>query len=86
MPCENCKRMFVETTLLRHIGKAEACKSFYGQKFEEMKKEKGRKKVQRHRFKTQMTSNQLKKQRESYAKNLKMKEKKDVCIKKTRKR
>ena len=48
IPCENCKRIFVETTLLRHIGKAEACKSFYGHKFEEMKKEKGRQKVQRH--------------------------------------
>ena len=46
--------------------------------------QKGREKVQRHRFKNKMTPNQLKKRRESYAKNLDMNEKQRVLHQKNK--
>ena len=75
--CECCKKPFSNSTLLRHIGQREACKEFYGPRFKDMKKEKGRKKVFRHRKKNQVESaKQWKKRKESYANSPDLKEKK----------
>jgi hypothetical protein len=38
--CEFCKTVFGESTLLMHVGKNPACKSYYGPRFIEMKKKK----------------------------------------------
>ena len=49
--CEYCEKPFDKRSLLRHIGQTTACKSYYGTRFTEMKKEKTRIKVNRHREK-----------------------------------
>ena len=38
--CEFCKQKFKSTAILIHIGKNQDCKSFYGNRFKELKKEK----------------------------------------------
>jgi hypothetical protein len=38
--CEFCKQKFKSTSILIHIGKNQDCKSFYGNRFKELKKEK----------------------------------------------
>ena len=38
--CEFCKQKFKSTAILMHIGKNQDCKSFYGNRFKELKKEK----------------------------------------------
>ena len=74
--CESCNKSFTESTLLRHIGKKESCKSFYGLRFNEMKKKKGREKVSKFRQKPSKShDDQLKKRREKYAKDIEQKEK-----------
>ena len=76
MICESCKKPFVPSTLLRHIGKSESCLSFYGPRFIQMKKEKGREKVNRYRLKNSTaTPSQLSKRRNSYATDPDKKEK-----------
>lgn len=42
LECENCKKLWDPDSLLKHIGRNEKCKSFYGLRFEEMKKERNR--------------------------------------------
>ena len=74
--CECCKKSFFQTTILRHIGKSKSCKSFYGPRFIEMKQEKGREKVYKHRCKNSIVpARQLKKRRDLYANNPDLKEK-----------
>ena len=73
--CECCKKLFFQTTILRHIGKSKYCKSFYGPRFIEMKKEKGREKVYKHRHNSVVPARQLKKRRDLYANNPDLKEK-----------
>ena len=74
--CESCNKSFTESTLLRHIGKKESCKSFYGLRFNEMKKKKGREKVSKFRQKPSKShDDQLKKRREKYANDIEQKEK-----------
>ena len=76
MICESCKKPFVQSTLLRHIGKSELCLSFYGPRFIQMKKEKVREKVNRYRQKNlTATPSQLRKRRNSYATDPDKKEK-----------
>ena len=76
MICESCKKPFVQSTLLRHIGKSELCQSFYGPRFIQMKKEKVREKVNRFRQKNPTaTPSQLRKRRNSYATDPDKKEK-----------
>ena len=38
--CEFCSKYLTQSTILRHIGQSEACKAFYGSRFEKMKKKK----------------------------------------------
>ena len=42
LECENCKKLWDPDSLLKHIGNNEKCKSFYGPRFEEMKRESNR--------------------------------------------
>ena len=74
--CECCEKPMPQSRLLRHIGKKEECQLFYGSRFQEMKKEKGRIKVQLHRKKNNIkrTPSQLKEQRNAYANNPKSKQ------------
>ena len=74
--CKSSKKPFVQSTLLRHIGKSELCLSFYGPRFIQMKKEKVREKVNRFRQKNPTaTPSQLRKRRNSYATDPDKKEK-----------
>ena len=74
--CESCKKPFFESTILRHVAKSKSCKAFYGSRFKEMKKEKGRQKALRFRYKTPEAHDKLlKKERDSYANNTCIKEK-----------
>ena len=72
--CESCNKAFPKSKILRHIGSSKSCKSFYGLKFIEMKREKEREKVSRYQMKNR--EKLLKNRREKYAKNLELKEKK----------
>ena len=36
--CENCKKRYPKSSILKHIGKNKECKTFYGPRFNEMKK------------------------------------------------
>ena len=47
--CEFCNKSLPQSSLLRHVGQSRECENYYGPRFMEMKKEKGRKKVQKHR-------------------------------------
>ena len=47
--CEFCKEKFVSSSILIHISMKKSCKSHYGPKFEEMKKEQKRIKMQLYR-------------------------------------
>ena len=38
VPCEKCDKMFLPTSILRHIQHVKACKAFYGARIEDMKK------------------------------------------------
>ena len=90
--CENCKRMFSPNTLLKHIVNQELCKSFYGPRYLEMKKEKNKNKMQKFREKYG-TGEELDRQVELYSSNPAKKERKKQyyiankeSIKETRKR
>ena len=74
--CEFCKKTFLQSTILRHIGQSIDCKAHYRQRFIEMKKEKARDKVNRNRNKMTLKEQKksLKKRRKSYAKNEQLKE------------
>ena len=79
IPCNSCKKSFIEKTILKHISKNEDCKSFYGEKFNEMKKEQKRKKMRNHR---KIMSKKKKRERlenqRKYDQNPEQKEKKTI--------
>ena len=45
VPCDFCGKEVSKSSLLLHIGKSEDCKVFYGKKYDELKKEKNRKRM-----------------------------------------
>ena len=47
--CEYCKKSYSKETILKHIGKKIDCKSFYGDRFEELKKQQQRDKKRNQR-------------------------------------
>ena len=47
--CEFCKEKFISSSILIHISMSKSCKSHYGPKFDEMKKEQKRIKMQLYR-------------------------------------
>ena len=69
--CDFCNKSFGKSVLLKHIGQSKSCKSYYGPRFTEMKKENAKKRVYKHR--NNMTMKERKKKwkrnRELYAKN-----------------
>ena len=73
--CESCKRIFASNSILKHIGIQKSCRSFYGPKFSEMKRENNKKKLQKYRDKYG-TGEELDRQIESYSSNPKVKERK----------
>ena len=75
--CEYCKKSFEPNKILKHIGHVKACKSFYGPRFDELKKEQQRKKVEKFRSKLSIKqrSNVLDRKNEMYAKNSEYREK-----------
>ena len=76
LACECCKKPFVQSTILRHIGKSKSCQSFYGPRFQEMKNAHRRKRVNKHRYKSlEENDKQLKRRRDLYANNSDLKEK-----------
>ena len=74
--CEACSKSFPERSILKHIGCTNSCKEFYGPKFDALKKQKNRKKVQRYRAKEGNWQKELGKQRQSYSKGMERKDKK----------
>ena len=76
--CDFCNKSVLEKNLLRHIGKNSACKTFYGSRFKEMKKEQERVRKAKNRQKISQKDQKkaLKKQREKYAKDLELQKKK----------
>ena len=75
--CEYCKKSFEPNKILKHIGHVKACKSFYGPRFEDLKKEQQRKKVEKFRSKLSIEQHwdALVRKRELYAKNSEYREK-----------
>ena len=75
--CEYCKKSFEPNKILKHIGHVKACKSFYGPRYDELKKEQQRKKVEKFRSKLSIKQNRdaLVRKREMYAKNSEYREK-----------
>ena len=53
VPCDCCKKLYHETSILRHIGQSEDCRIFYGPRFKEMKKKifREERKIQKQSFK-----------------------------------
>ena len=78
--CEYCKKSFEPNKILKHIGHVKACKSFYGPRYDELKKEQQRKKVEK--FRSKLSNEQKleidKRKRELYAKNSEYREK-QIC-------
>jgi hypothetical protein len=68
--CENCNEVMERSRFLRHIGKNEKCKNYYGPRFDAMKRKKKRhnKRLSRQRI---GTDKELKKQRDNYKKECK---------------
>ena len=69
--CEYCRKSFGSNTILKHIGHVKACKSFYGPRYDELKKEQQRKKVEKFRSKLSIEQrrNVLDRKNKMYAKN-----------------
>ena len=76
--CEYCKKSFAPEKILKHIGHVKACKTFYGPRFDELKKEQQRKRIEK--FNSNLSDKQqqniLKRNRERYAKSSEKKQKK----------
>ena len=88
--CENCGDSFPTSSILKHIAKTKVCKSFYGTRFEDMKKERRDRRNEKHRDamqvlrrNTEFKENELRKEREKYAKDSgsKLKNRKDAYSK-----
>ena len=69
--CEYCKKSFAPEKILKHIGHVKACKTFYGPRFDELKKEQQRKRDEKFNsnLSDQQKKNILKRNRERYAKS-----------------
>ena len=63
--CDNCEKKMVQSSILKHRSHNEKCKSFYGVRFDEMKRKKIRQKKRKSRQKLGI-QHELKKQRETY--------------------
>ena len=83
--CEFCNKLCVDSKLLKHIGSKKACKSFYGPRFQKMKKDQAKKKraEKNHNMWIEEGGKQykkfLKRKRKLYAKNEELREKRRNC-------
>ena len=68
--CESCNKILDPSRLLKHIGNSKDCKTFYGSRFLDLKRQKAIERTQKYRSRIP-----LKDQREKYAKNFKLKDK-----------
>ena len=75
LPCDYCKKRFFPEVLLKHIGGSDACKSHYGPKFKEIKKENHRNRMALWRQENG-TRRELDQQKKAYNLNPELKEKK----------
>ena len=73
--CECCKALWEPESLLKHIGNTEKCKSFYGPKFDDLKRSHRRQRKQFYR-KENGIKKELERQREAYASNPQKREEK----------
>ena len=73
--CKFCKQRFESASILKHIGNNEECKLFYGPRFEAMKKDHKRQRMQWQR-EEKGTEKELEKQRIAYALNSGIRQKK----------
>ena len=76
MECQFCKKSFTKATILKHIASSHLCKMHYGPRFLEMKKNKGKEKMQNWRKLNK--EEKLEKQSKIYAASLEEKEKKTI--------
>ena len=74
--CQNCKDIYEPSSIFKHIGNNKVCKTFYGEDYQRLKKEKERLRMKKY---------QLAKQREAYASDKKIRESKKESNKKTKK-
>ena len=86
--CEYCKKSFAPEKILKHIGHVKACKTFYGPRFDELKKEQQRKRIEK--FNSNLLDKQqqniLKRNRERYAKSSEKKQKNMNMLKRENKK
>ena len=68
--CESCNKKLAPSILLKHIGNSKACKTYYGDRYLELKRKKKAERNEKY-----MSGINLKEKREKYAKNFKLKEK-----------
>ena len=73
--CEFCRKKYDLTSILKHIGANEACKLYYGPRYEEWKKNHKRLKMSFYRH-IEGTEKELDQQRKRYASNPDVREKK----------
>ena len=76
MQCGFCLEVFDLAVVLRHIARTEACKIFYGPRFEEMKREHRRQRKEFQR-KENGTKKELDQQRQRYATNPEVRQRKN---------
>ena len=74
--CEFCKEKYMSSSILIHIGMNKSCKEHYGPKFDEMKKERKKKRMQLYRQRSLGPGRELDRQKVLYASDPKKKEKK----------
>ena len=83
--CDFCKTFWSPTSILKHIGNVENCKSHYGSKFDDLKKYHKRQSKQFYR-KHEGTEKELEQQRKKYESDPKVKERKKKNYAKDKKR
>ena len=74
--CEFCKEKFWSSSISIHIGMNKSCKEHYGSKFDEMKKERKKGRMQLYRQRCYGPGRELDRKKELYASDPKKKEKK----------
>ena len=72
--CLFCSKSYTYTSILKHIGKNDLCKAFYGPKYEKMKKRHARIRKQLYR-EEHGTEKELEQKREKYNSDSKLREK-----------
>ena len=75
VPCDFCKKNFMPKSILVHIGKNDECRNHYGPRFDKLKRENNRKRVQVFREKYG-TRTELDEQKKSYNSDPELREKK----------